>query len=112
VRPDLSIAAVDGYALHQNYPNPFNPSTMIRYDLPGRSHITLTVYNRLGQQVSVLVQGDQDAGHHEVRFDGITLASGVYFYQLKAHPLDFATVRGSAREAGDYVLTRTLTLLR
>ncbi|HSQ77067.1 MAG TPA: T9SS type A sorting domain-containing protein [Bacteroidota bacterium] len=112
VRSDLSIAAVDGYALHQNYPNPFNPSTMIRYDLPGRSHITLTVYNRLGQQVSVLVQGDQDAGHHEVRFDGRNLASGVYFYQLKAHPLDFATARGSAGGAGDFVLTRTLSLLR
>lgn len=69
--------------LHQNYPNPFNPSTTIRYGLPSREHVTLTVFNTLGQQVSVLQEGDQDAGYHEVKFDGQDLPSGVYFCRIQ-----------------------------
>lgn len=72
------------FSLSQNYPNPFNPSTTIRYGLPARSQVALAVFNPLGQQVAILVNESQDAGHHYVRFDGTGLASGVYFYQLKA----------------------------
>jgi flagellar hook assembly protein FlgD len=46
--------------------------------------VTLTVFNTLGQQVSVLKNGDQEAGYHEVRFDGANLPSGVYFYRMQA----------------------------
>jgi hypothetical protein len=85
------------FRLEQNYPNPFNPTTTIRYALPRRSHVSLTVYTTLGQQVATLVNESQDAGYHDVRFDGSGLASGVYFCRLKA---------------GGYVETKKLLLAR
>ena len=85
------------YSLAQNYPNPFNPSTTIRYGLPQRSHVTLTVFNTLGQQVAELVNREMEPGYHEVKFDASGLASGMYFYRL---------------QAGTYVQTRKLLLLK
>jgi hypothetical protein len=70
--------------LLQNYPNPFNPSTTIRYALPARSHVTLSVLNALGQSVATLVNENQEAGYHTAEFNGSGLASGVYFYRLQA----------------------------
>jgi hypothetical protein len=83
--------------LDQNYPNPFNPSTTIRYALPRRSQMRLTVFDVLGQEVLVLVDGEVEAGYHEVQFDAGILSSGVYFYRL---------------HAGDYAQTKKLLLLR
>jgi hypothetical protein len=77
--------------------NPFNPTTTIRYGLPARSHVKLTVFNTLGQHVSMLIQVEQDAGYHVVKFDGTGLPSGLYFYRV---------------QAGDFVETRRLVLLR
>jgi hypothetical protein len=71
-------------ALGQNFPNPFNPSTTIHYALPHRYNVTLSVYNTLGQKVADLVSETQDAGYHEVRFEGSGLSSGVYFYRIQA----------------------------
>jgi hypothetical protein len=85
------------YTLAQNYPNPFNPSTAIRYGLPDRSHVRLTVYDVLGRQVALLQNGEQEAGYHEIRFDGGELSSGVYLYRI---------------EAGNFAQTRTFLLLR
>jgi len=72
------------FVLEQNYPNPFNPSTTIRFGVPSRSHVTLTVFNTLGQKVAELVNTDIEGGYHEVHFDARALASGIYFYRLQA----------------------------
>jgi hypothetical protein len=85
------------YEVMQNYPNPFNPSTRIRYGLPQKSQVTLSVFNTLGQEVANLVHGDYEAGYHETTFDASGLSSGVYFYRLKA---------------GDFVQTKKLLILR
>jgi hypothetical protein len=85
------------YYLHQNNPNPFNPSTTIKYELPKSSEVRLSVYDMLGREVSVLVNERRDAGVHEVKFESSNLASGVYFYRLRA---------------GDFVQTRKLLLCR
>ncbi len=72
------------FSLSQNYPNPFNPTTTIRYALPQRSQVNLTVFNTLGQAVSTLVNGTEEGGVHQVVFTGTNLSSGVYFYRLQA----------------------------
>jgi hypothetical protein len=72
------------FELAQNYPNPFNPCTTIRYGIPNRAQVTLTVFNTLGQQVAQLVNGEVEAGYHDVGFDGSGLASGVYLYRIQA----------------------------
>ena len=71
-------------SLSQNYPNPFNPNTTIEYQIPSNTHVELTVYNSLGQEVQTLVNEQMQAGTHEVSFDGSNLASGVYIYRLQA----------------------------
>jgi hypothetical protein len=72
------------FSLWQNFPNPFNPTTVIRYQLPVRSHVILKLYDEIGREVSVLVDGMEQAGFHEASIDGSGLASGMYFYTLIA----------------------------
>jgi PKD repeat protein len=77
----------EGFALDQNYPNPFNPTTLIGYNLPSASHVTVEIFNVLGQRVKQLVNEPQGAGRHEVEWNstdqsGNPVASGVYFYRL------------------------------
>jgi hypothetical protein len=71
------------YELTQNYPNPFNPSTTIQFSIPEAGKVSLKVFNLLGQQVASLMDGVQNAGRYNVRFDASKLSTGVYFYQLQ-----------------------------
>ena len=75
---------VKNYKLYQNYPNPFNPSTVIKYDLPGISNVTISIFNVIGQRVAVLLNRVQNAGAHSVVWNAQNIASGVYFYRIKA----------------------------
>ena len=72
------------YSLALNYPNPFNPSTVISYDLPEDSHVTLKIYNLLGQEVQSLISEVQSAGFKRMSFNAEKIPSGVYFYRLQA----------------------------
>ena len=75
---------VSGFSqLSQNYPNPFNPTTTITYRLKKTVKVSLIVYDILGREVARLVNGRQNAGKHQVRFNANNLASGVYIYRLK-----------------------------
>jgi N-acetylmuramoyl-L-alanine amidase len=81
---DRGPETVDRFELQQNYPNPFNPSTAIRFSLR-TSHIArLSVFDVLGREIAVLVDGALPAGSHQVTFNGEGLASGVYLVRLTA----------------------------
>jgi flagellar hook assembly protein FlgD len=91
-----------GTILFQNHPNPFNPSTTIRYALSEDAHVTLKIYNMLGQSVATLVDGDQQAGYHSIVWDGSNnfgarVTSGMYVYRLSA---------------GDFVKTKTMAVVK
>jgi hypothetical protein len=88
---------VSEYRLAQNYPNPFNPNTVIGYQLPVKSYVTIKVYDMLGREAATLVNETKDAGIYEAKFDASMLTSGVYLYKLCA---------------GDYSQTRKLLLLK
>lgn len=84
-----AVARPQQFALYPNFPNPFNPSTTIRFSLPQPGEAELTIYNLLGQRVITLVRGVQEAGGHTLVWNGCDdrgreLASGVYFYRLRA----------------------------
>ena len=90
------------YNLDQNYPNPFNPNTTVSFSLPEASKVSLEIYNVLGQKVKQLCSGTRPAGTHTVEWDatdevGLSVASGVYFYRLKA---------------GGFLQSRKMVLLR
>ncbi|MFQ5750763.1 MAG: S8 family serine peptidase, partial [bacterium] len=86
-----SSTILSTFRLAQNYPNPFNPTTQIDYELPVNSHVTLTIYNLLGQKVRGLLKHiAKPAGQHSVTWDGRDdankpVSAGLYFYVLKAN---------------------------
>ena len=72
------------FSLDQNYPNPFNPSTGIRFALPKAAHVSLKVFNLLGQEVASILDGERIAGSYTVQWKPENLSSGIYFYRLQA----------------------------
>lgn len=100
--PATRIPVPESFQITQNYPNPFNSTTTIRYDLPESSDVVLRIFNTRGQEVVTLVDGDVVEGSHFVEWDGrdqqgLSVASGVYFYRI---------------ETNFNVRTRKMTLLR
>jgi hypothetical protein len=76
------------FSLSQNYPNPFNPSTTITFGLAVDSKVSLKIFDVLGQEVAILVNGDLGAGNHNINFNASGLNSGVYFYTIEAKGID------------------------
>jgi len=86
--PNEDGLIIDKYAISQNYPNPFNPTTAIEYSLPQMDHVTIKIYNILGQQLITLVDEPKSAGLHKIYWNGknslgYDIASGLYFYKIK-----------------------------
>ncbi|MFQ5582900.1 MAG: T9SS type A sorting domain-containing protein, partial [Calditrichia bacterium] len=87
----VSATIPEDFALKQNYPNPFNPVTTIEFDLRQASHVTLEIYNVMGQKVTTLINDRMGPGTYRADFDASALPSGIYFYKLKAG--DFSSVK-------------------
>lgn len=86
------------FALFQNHPNPFNPVTQIRFQLPGESHVKLTLYNISGQLVRTLLNKRMSAGEWTETWDGRNeqgqqVPSGVYFYRLSANEGEWTAMK-------------------
>ena len=72
------------FNLSQNYPNPFNPTTIINYSIPKTSLVTIKVYDILGREVKTLINEEKPSGNYSVQFSAGKLASGIYFYRMRA----------------------------
>lgn len=100
---EISAVKPEAFSLMQNYPNPFNPSTVISYQIPVASHVTLKVFDILGKEVAILVNEQKQPGFYQVEFsagsfgEGNSLPSGVYIYEL---------------QAGDFIATKKLMILK
>ena len=101
---EKTVGEVKNFALLQNYPNPFNPTTIIKYDIVKSGNVSLKIYDILGNEVATLVNEEKQPGSYEVEFQSVRLrrsnqqlASGIYFYQLRA---------------GEFVQTKKMILLK
>ena len=86
VEAEVTLPGV--FTLEQNYPNPFNPSTSIRFSLPVDAHVTIGIYNLVGEKVAEAVNSDFTAGFSKVSFNASQLSSGVYFYRIDANGIN------------------------
>lgn len=94
---EVTIITPLTFGLEQNYPNPFNPSTNIKYSIPEAGNVKLSVYNIVGEEVALLINGYSEAGTFDLIFDASILPSGVYLYKL---------------QSGNSVQTRKMMLLK
>ncbi len=81
---EVEYSRTFSYKLEQNFPNPFNPSTVIKYEIPEESRVTLKIYDVLGTEVANLVDENKPAGSYKIEFNGKELSSGFYIYTLHA----------------------------
>lgn len=88
---EVSNKIPNGYSLSQNYPNPFNPSTVINFQLPLSGHVSLKVFDILGNEVATLINENRTAGVYNITFNAGSLASGMYIYKLQCN--DFLQIR-------------------
>jgi hypothetical protein len=93
----VNLEIPDDYNLFQNYPNPFNPSTIIKFQLPVRSRVTLKIYDALSNEVETLLNEELGSGSYNIEFNAMNYASGIYFYRLLA---------------GDFVQTKKMILMK
>lgn len=87
----------EGFNLKQNYPNPFNPSTNIEFSIPEKMRVILKMFDFLGREAAILVEGELNAGTHKITWNAEKFASGVYFYQIRA---------------GNITITRKMNLIK
>jgi len=85
------------FSLSQNYPNPFNSKTIIKYQTPELSFVTLRIYDVLGSEITTLVNEEKPVGFYEIEFNASRLASGIYFYRI---------------QAGSFVETKKMVLMK
>jgi len=99
IREERKYDIPKDFGMFQNYPNPFNPSTVISYQLPVRSFVSLKLYDITGVEIATLVNEEREAGVHnyELRITNSELVSGVYIYRLRA---------------GDFVSTRKMIIMK
>jgi hypothetical protein len=103
----------NAYDLYQNYPNPFNPSTTIEFDLPKTSEVTLKIFNILGEEVATLVSDRLTAGSYSYEWSRPAgIASSVYLYRLSVGSLSTKSGHSVAGEAGDFIETKKMVLMR
>lgn len=98
---EVNVGLPVAYNISQNYPNPFNPSTKINFDLPVDGHVSIKVFDILGNEVGALVNEKKSAGYYSVDFNSNGLSSGIYFYSIKA---------GS--NGKNFVSTKKMTLVK
>jgi len=100
---EMSPEPPKSFFLMQNYPNPFHPITEIRYTVPTRCHVTLEVFNQLGQKVATLVDRTATVGHKSVRWNATSFPSGWYVYRMHAH---------GSTQAQPFVQMRKMVIMR
>ena len=98
------------FFLSQNFPNPFTDETSIKYCLPVRTKVNITVYNSDGVKVKELVNKIQDAGTYEVKFENGSLSEGPYYYTIQANDPALKAQKDQAKEG--FVETKKMLLLR
>lgn len=83
----IDIKTPDSFNLHNNYPNPFNPSTKIKFDIPEKSQVKISIYNIIGEEINVILRKELDSGTYTITFEASELTSGIYLYSLETEKI-------------------------